>query len=259
MHLSFELILTSAVFISGILALLDYVFLAPKRARAAQPLPLWVEYARSFFPILLIVLLFRSFLFEPFRIPSGSLKPTLVIGDFVLTSKFAYGIRLPVLHNKIIKIGEPQRGDIAVFRFPPDPRQDYIKRIVGIPGDKISYIDKVLYVNGKPADQTILGYRTEREEHVPFDIRVVKKQENLTGVIHDIYQNPDMPAENFKDVVVPPGHYFAMGDNRDNSADSRVWGFVPEANLVGKAILTWFSWDHDNLSVRWQRMGQKIQ
>jgi signal peptidase I len=259
MHLNFELILASAVFISGLATLVDYVFFAPKRQDTAQALPIWVEYARSFFPILLVVLFLRSFLFEPFRIPSGSLKPTLLVGDFILTNKFTYGVRLPVSHTKIMKRGEPQRGDIAVFRFPPDPRVDYIKRIVGLPGDRISYIDKVLYVNGKPAEQTVLGYRTEHEDYIPLGFRVLKKQENLTGVVHDIYQNPEHPAQNFENLIVPPGQYFAMGDNRDDSRDSREWGFVPDANLVGKAILVWFSWDHTNYSVRWNRLGMHIQ
>jgi signal peptidase I len=253
MHFSFELILSLAVLTTGIIALFDYMFLAKKRQQAGIELPLWAEYARSFFPILLLVLFLRSFLFEPFRIPSGSLKPTLLVGDFVLTNKFTYGVRLPVSHTKIIKMGEPQRGDIAVFRFPPDPRIDYIKRIVGLPGDRISYIDKVLYVNGKPAEQTIIGYRTED------NIRMIKKQENLTGDVHEIYERPDDPVQNIEDIVVPPGHYFAMGDNRDDSADSRAWGFVPESALVGKAILVWFSWDHSNYSVRWQRLGMRIR
>jgi signal peptidase I len=259
MHLNFELILASAVFITGLGALLDYIFLAPKRQRVGQSLPLWVEYARSFLPILLIVLFLRSFLFEPFRIPSGSLKPTLVVGDFVLTNKFTYGIRLPVSHTEVIEMNKPKRGDIVVFRFPPDPRVDYIKRIIGLPGDRISYIDKVIYVNGKPAEQTTLGYRTEREEYIPSEFRVLKKQENLNGVVHDIYLQPDDPARNFENLIVPPGQYFAMGDNRDDSRDSREWGFVPDANLVGKAILVWFSWDHSTYSVRWNRIGMRIE
>ncbi|MFU8798260.1 MAG: signal peptidase I, partial [Gammaproteobacteria bacterium] len=197
--------------------------------------------------------------FEPFRIPSGSLKPTLLVGDFILTNKFTYGVRLPVSHKKIIQRGKPERGDIVVFRFPPDPTQDYIKRIIGLPGDRLSYIDKVLYVNGKPVDQTIIGYRTEKDEHTKEERRLLRKQENLTGVIHDIYQELDDPARDWEDVVVPSGHYFVMGDNRDNSADSRVWGVVPESALIGKAILVWFSWDKENLAVRWNRIGQKIQ
>ncbi len=273
--LDFETILVLLTFISGLLALLDKVFFAPKRLakvvalkqqkeealvmdmHKAEKVPLVFEYSRSLFPVFLIVLLLRSFVFEPFRIPSGSLKPTLQIGDFLLVNKFTYGLRLPVLHNKFLKIGEPQRGDIVVFRWPPNPHIDYIKRIIGVPGDKVSYINKQLTINGKPVPQTFVKDATDSDPgKSPWP--VVEKSENLLGVKHEIYQRPNVPAYDFNDIVVPEGYYFAMGDNRDDSADSRYWGFVPEKNIVGKASYIWFSWNSDDTSVRWRRIGQSI-
>ncbi len=258
MHLNFETLLTGAVVLLGFLVLIDKLFFARKRKLAN--LPLWVEYSRSFFPILLLVLVIRSFLFEPFRIPSGSLMPTLVVGDFILTNKFSYGIRLPVLHKKVFTMNEPQRGDIAVFRYPSDPRIDYIKRIVGIPGDRLSYIDKVLYINDQPAEQITEGYSIINSGDAPSPTwQVVKKQENLMGIKHGIYQRPAAPPRDFYDVVVPEGHYFMMGDNRDDSGDSRSWGFVSEKALIGQAIRVWFSWDNLKYQVRWNRIGMRIE
>jgi signal peptidase I len=256
MSFNFELLLTLAVLISGIIWLIDALFFAKQRRLAEGKTPLLVDYARSFFPILLIVLLLRSFLAEPFRIPSGSDKPTLLVGDFILVNKFGYGLRLPVLHTKILSIGEPKEGDIIVLRYPPDPSVDYIKRIVGLPGDHINYINKVLYINGKEAPQQFIG-NAEDNDGSPPSWPVIEKTENLLGVDHKIYLNPGMPAQDFS-VTVPKGEYFAMGDNRDNSSDSRYWGFVPEANLVGKAFMVWFSWDNDKNNVRWNRIGKII-
>ncbi|MDR3490856.1 MAG: signal peptidase I [Gammaproteobacteria bacterium] len=255
MNFNFELILFYAVLISGIIYLLDVLFFAKKRR--SPKMPVIIEYARSFFPILLIVFFLRSFLFEPFRIPSSSLEPTLLVGDFVLVNKFAYGLRLPVLHNKIMEIGEPKRGDIFVFRYPPKPSIDFIKRVIGLPGDHLKYIDKVLYVNGEKIPQEL------KENLVRVDEQgnkhdAVLKEENLLGVKHVIYQNKDQEKDDFDDVVVPPGMYFAMGDNRDDSADSRFWGFVPEANIIGKAMGVWMSWNSDTDRIRWNRIGTKI-
>lgn len=219
--------------------------------------PLVVEYARSFFPIVLIVLVLRSFIAEPFRIPSGSMMPTLLIGDFILVNKFTYGIRLPVINTKIIELNEPQRGDIVVFRFPKDPTVDYIKRVVGVPGDKIVYQDKKLYVNGKPAPQVALGqYQgVGQGQDMTGAERFV---EDLSGVNHDILVRPDaMSAEGV--YTVPEGHYLMMGDNRDNSNDSRYWGFVPEENLVGKAFFIWMNWDWRNGGVSLGRIGTILQ
>lgn len=256
MSFDFELLLTLAVIISGLIYLADVLVFAKKRpVEAAQPVV--IEYARSFFPILLIVLILRSFLAEPFRIPSGSDKPTLLVGDFLIVNKYDYGVRLPVLHTKILNVGEPKIGDIAVFRYPVDPSIDYIKRIVGLPGDRISYINKVLYINGKEMPQTLLGQAIDHNGDIADSWPVQIKEEDLMGIKHKIYQTPAMPAQDFS-WVVPPGYYLALGDNRDNSRDSRYWGFVPEQNLVGKAVFIWFSWNGDQTSIRWPRIGTRI-
>lgn len=257
MSLNFEFFLTTAVIISGAIALVDILIFAPIRKckKIAHPSVL-IEYARSFFPILLLVLLLRSFLAEPFRIPSGSEKPELLIGDFIVANKFSYGIRLPVVHKKIISIGEPKRGDIVVFLWPRDPSTYFIKRVIGLPGDVISYKDKVLTINGQLAPQTLLGKQTDQDganEKWP----VLLKRENLLSVQHDIYLRPDQFATDFS-VYVPPGNYFVMGDNRDNSLDSRYWGFVPEKDLIGKAMWVFFSWDNEQHRVRWNRLGMRI-
>jgi len=219
--------------------------------------PILVEYARSFFPIVLIVLLLRSFIAEPFRIPSGSMMPTLLIGDFILVNKFTYGIRLPVINKKIIELSEPNRGDIVVFRYPKDPRVDYIKRIVGLPGDKVVYSNKKLTINDLPVQQTSLGsYQGlgQGEEMSGAEDLL----ENLTGVEHRILIRNGTPTVEFV-YVVPEGNYFAMGDNRDNSNDSRYWGPVPEANLVGKAFFIWMSWDWQNKGVGFDRIGTVLK
>ena len=269
MNFNFELILFWGVVISGVIALFDLIFLAKKRKEAyaiknknvAKPaelkLPLIIEYAWSFFPILLLVFLLRSFLYEPFRIPSGSLEPTLQIGDFVLVNKFDYGVRLPVIHTKIHVMGEPRRGDIFVFRYPPNPSVNFIKRVIGLPGDHIKYVDKVLYVNGKEIPQTTVKETTRIDEEGRKQ-DIIVKQEDFFGVKHEIYQNKNQPSDNFEDIVVPAGMYFAMGDNRDDSADSRYWGFVPEQNIVGKAVLVWMSWDSDTHWIRWHRLFESI-
>lgn len=257
MNFNFELILFYITLICGVIALLDTFFWAPKRKQKHKKMPMVVDYARSFFPVLLAVFLIRSFLFEPFRIPSGSLKPTLEVGDFILVNKYHYGVRLPVLHKKVIGWNEPKRGDIIVFRWPPHPQVDFIKRVIGVPGDKISYTNKVLYVNGEEVPQTLLTNTTDIDD-VGNNATVDKKQEILFGVKHDIYQNPNRPNDDFQDLVVPEGMYFAMGDNRDDSADSRAWGFVPEENIVGKASYVWMSWNKEKYLPRWQRIGHKI-
>jgi signal peptidase I len=219
--------------------------------------PILVEYARSFFPIVLIVLLLRSFIAEPFRIPSGSMMPTLLVGDFILVNKFTYGIRLPVINKKIIELSKPNRGDIVVFRYPKDPTVDYIKRIVGLPGDKVVYSNKKLTINDLPVQQTSLGsYQGlgQGEEMSGAEDLL----ENLTGVEHRILIRNGTPTVEFV-YVVPEGNYFAMGDNRDNSNDSRYWGPVPEANLVGKAFFIWMSWDWQNKGVGFDRIGTVLK
>jgi signal peptidase I len=257
MNFNFELILFYAVMITGVIALLDTIFWSPKRKKIqSKKLPLIIDYARYFFPILLLVFSVRSFAYEPYRIPSGSLKPTLLIGDFILVNKFDYGIRLPVIHTKIFSIKEPNRGDIVVFREPPTQKRDLIKRVIGLPGDQISYKDKVLYINGKEVSQQFEKYSMDQENNLgPWE--VVQKQENLFGINHRIYQIPTRENDDFT-VIVPKGNYFMMGDNRDNSADSRSWGFLPEENIIGKATRVLMSYDTPRHPLRWNRMGEKI-
>jgi signal peptidase I len=219
--------------------------------------PVVVEYARSFFPIVLIVFFLRSFLAEPFRIPSASMMPTLLIGDFLLVNKFTYGIRLPVINKKIFALNEPEHGDIVVFRYPKNPADDYIKRVIGIPGDKVSYYDKKLYINDKPAEQVSLGeYQgVGQGEDMTGSEQMV---ESLGGVEHNILIRREAPTVEGT-YVIPPGNYFVMGDNRDNSNDSRYWGLVPEENLVGKAFFIWMNWDWQYKGIGFDRIGTAIK
>lgn len=248
--MDFALLLFVLLVVSGLIFAVDEIWLA--RHRTADKLPWWVEYGRSFFPVILAVFLLRSFLVEPFRIPSGSMLPTLHVGDFILVNKFIYGIRLPVIDKKIIDIGSPQHGDVVVFRYPPDPSIDYIKRVVGLPGDRIGYYDKVLYVNGEPVTRREAA-QTVREDGIEW-VRVPEQLGNHAYVVQWMPQRQGPQGE----VTVPPGQYFVMGDNRDNSKDSRYWGFVPDRNLVGKAFFIWMSWDADRFAIDWRRIGSSI-
>ncbi|CEG57421.1 signal peptidase I [Legionella fallonii] len=250
--MNFALILVLLSFISGFIYLLDIIFWAKKRAPGQKPGHI-IEYSRSFFPVFFIVLLLRSFLVEPFRIPSGSLEPTLLVGDFVAVNKFAYGLKLPVLETEVVPISNPKTGEIAVFRWPPDPTYDYIKRVIGIPGDKVSYHNKTLTINGKEATRTFVEYTIDESSGKA----VAKYKENLNGVVHDIFIRADVPSVDF-DIVVPEGNYFMMGDNRDDSADSRYWGYVPNAYLRGKAFLVWMSWNSKTDNLRWSKIGRLI-
>lgn len=249
--MNFALILLLLSVFTGIVSLADILYFEKKRKKKA-PNKL-IEYSRSFFPVFFTVLCLRSFLVEPFRIPSGSLEPTLRVGDFVAVNKFAYGVRLPVWEKKIIPISEPQEGDIAVFRWPPNPKYDYIKRVIGTPGDLVQYRGKVLTVNGVEAKRKFVKYTTDESSGQV----VAKYKETLGKVTHDIYIRPSMPAHDFT-LTVPPHQYFMMGDNRDDSADSRFWGFVDEHFLRGKAWLVWMSWDNQIWGVRWWRLGKVI-
>jgi len=206
------------------------------------------------------VLVFRSFLFEPFKIPSSSMVPTLLIGDFIVVNKFAYGLRLPVLNNRFIAVGEPERGDVIVFRYPVDGQTNYIKRVVGLPGDSITYRGKVLYVNGEPmiqeSDGLWVGEGINRNRP---GTRMLRQIENLDDTEHSILINATSPQRRSQSWIVPEGHYFVMGDNRDMSQDSRSWGFVPEENLVGRASRIWMHWDCSRGCVVFERIGDKIQ
>ena len=254
MDYDFSFFLVIASLVTGIIWGSYVLFLKLSKTDIyGKPEPLLVEYAHSFFPIVFIVLILRSFIAEPFRIPSGSMMPTLLIGDFILVNKFVYGVRLPVLQTKIIEMESPARGDIVVFRYPKNPHVDYIKRVIGLPGDKVSYFGKKIYINGKLSQQVSLGaYQGVGQgssmsgaEHLV---------ENLTGVEHDILVRQGVST--VKGVfIVPKGQYFVMGDNRDNSNDSRYWGTVPEANLVGKAFFVWMNWDWEYQGIGLDRIG----
>ncbi len=256
MNFNFEVIFFYAVLITGVIVLLDKLFFARVRKIKSKKLPLIVESAKSIFPVLLLVFSARSFAFEAFRIPSGSLKPTILIGDLILVNKFDYGIRLPVIHKKIIPIGDPKRGDIVVFNGPPTEPPYLIKRVIGVPGDHISYRNKILYINGKQIPQQFEQYTTDEENNVgPWD--VIEKKENLLGIQHRIYQIPNKENDDFE-VNVPKGKYFMMGDNRDNSADSRSWGFLSDEKIIGKATRVLVSYDNIKHPIRWSRVGEKI-
>lgn len=254
--MDFSLLLVVAVAVTGLVWLLDALWwrrnrqarLATAEAGTEGPLddkarhklirePWPVDYARSFFPVLLVVLVLRSFLIEPFQIPSGSMRPTLEVGDFILVNKFTYGLRLPVTHTEIVDLGEPERGDVMVFRFPEDPSVNFIKRVVGLPGDHVRYEDKQLYVNGEPVPKELIDADPESAPGEHYF------EERMNERVHSIYNNPRDPGPQVRELVVPEGHYFMMGDNRDHSNDSRYWGFVPEENIVGEAFAVWMHWD----------------
>jgi signal peptidase I len=250
-------LLTLLTIFSGIIWWIDAKWFRAARKKAKKKEPMLIDYSRSLFPIFFVVLIIRAFILQPFRVPSGSLEPTVMPGDFVAVSQFAYGLRLPITHTKILSIGEPKVGDIAVFRYPANPSIDFIKRIVGVPGDHVVYKNKTLYINGKKMKQTFIkntfDYHADGTKYPAREM-----QENLNGIKHKIIRrDPGYETSNF-DVVVPKGYYFAMGDNRDDSADSRFWGYVPEKNLIGKAFMIWMSWNGNRFRVRWNRIGDKL-
>lgn len=293
-RLDFSLVLVIVVAIAGTIWLLDHLLLAPPRRRAAlaagldpaqQPMPVTVDYARSFFPVAVIVLLVRSFIFEPFRIPSDSMMPTLLDGDFIVVNKFAYGLRLPVLGTKVLQVGEPQRGDVVVFHYPPDPAVNYIKRMVGLPGDHVRIVSDQLIINGEPVPMhTDSRYDDGCYHNMRLSTEVIGKHthQTLSCLTPDelsvatgptcnrhLERNyecvePDVPGEHDRgdsqEMVVPPGNYLMIGDNRDNSSDGRYWGFVPEDHLVGKATRIWFNLDLQRSGgPNWSRIGRRIE
>lgn len=254
--MNFELILVLATLISGIIVGIDKLYFRKAREAVAGKEPLLVEYARSFFPVLLVVLVLRSFVAEPFRIPSGSMMPTLEVGDFILVNKFAYGIRLPVLRTEILPLGEPKRGDVVVFKYPQNPEIDYIKRIIGIPGDRIRYQNKQLFINEQPVEKWPQGI-------YPGDGPLQRMsgallfEEKLSGITHTILERKAAKGPE-GEVLVPEGYYFVMGDNRDNSNDSRYWGFVPRENMVGRAMFIWMHFDSEAFRIDLSRIGKVI-
>ena len=266
MQFDFAAFLVLAAVVTGIIWLLDVLILAPRRARAygyhdsqsgvgteERKLPWYIDVSRSFFPVIVAVLILRSFIVEPFRIPSDSMVPTLLNGDFILVNKFAFGVRLPVINTKILDTGEPERGDVAVFRYPRDPGTAFIKRIVGLPGDVLEYRDKQLYINGQAAEQNVLTDDSSARRGYQRFTETIDDRQHLTQV--RVNDRGWMPSSLWNGLdagigsggtltwryKVPEGQYFAMGDNRDNSSDSRFWGTVPEQNLIGEAFFIWMN------------------
>ena len=258
---NFALILFYLLLATGALWFLDRLVLKKRRAPDTRD-PWWVEYGASFFPVILFVFVLRSFVVEPFQIPSPSMVPTLLTGDFILVNKYTYGIRLPIINKKIIDINQPQRGDVMVFRLPSDPSKDYIKRVIGLPGDTLAYQNKRLTING----QAVETQKVEDYLHAERRYYSAQFAEKLGATGHRMLNDADVspairnPSDfpyrencsyNNAGVIctVPPGHYFMMGDNRDNSEDSRYWGFVPDENVVGKAFFIWWHFGD------WGRIG----
>ncbi len=268
--LGFAAVLLLATVITGSIWLLDSLLKRKTRAKDSAE-PVLVEMARSFFPVILIVFLLRSFLYEPFKIPSGSMEPTLLVGDFILVNKYTFGVRVPVVNKKIMDVNLPKRGDVMVFRYPINPGRDYIKRVVGTPGDTVTYQNKQLIVNGKAVPQEKAGIFTQVNERLemrqfevfkeslsakPHTMMVDSKAAafNLGGVFPKFaYKNNCAYNEDGFSCTVPPGNYFMMGDSRDNSEDGRYWGFVPEENIVGKAVLVWMNFS------AFKRVGTTIE
>ena len=244
MDINFPLVLIILTALAGSMWFYDRL-IARKRRAEGEPRAWYIEATAPFFPVLFVVLVLRSFVVEPFQIPSGSMIPTLKVGDFILVNKFAYGLHLPVLRTRVMPVGKPQRGDVMVF-FPPKDKRYFIKRVIGLPGDEIRIIDNVLYVNGDKMAQSEVDYNTNSGYQVVNETLVSEALVNETRneVTHLIRKRvpPGQFGRNFKDIV-PEGHYYMIGDNRDNSHDSRAWGPVPEANIVGKAFVIWLHWD----------------
>ena len=286
--INFSLVLVIVTAATGLVWLIDALLLARRPERAVgNVVPATVEYARSIFPVAITVVLLRAFLFEPFRIPSDSMMPTLRDGDFIVVEKFAFGLRLPITHTKILNTGEPKRGDVVVFRPPFKLSQDWIKRVVGVPGDHVVVRNDRLTINGHRVPFKVTGIFSDgcyenmqiATEHLGTHVHQVL----LCPVPLEFTQNPlpscprtdaheyfcggspppdalPLSEKSAFDMIVPPGDYMVMGDNRDNSYDSRFWGFVPEKDLVGKATYIWFNWDpHRAGGPIWSRIGTRIR
>ncbi|MCY4337631.1 MAG: signal peptidase I [Gammaproteobacteria bacterium] len=267
MTFDFTALLVLLTALSGIIWALDALFFARHRKPSAsqgRAEPLIVDYARSLFPVFFIVLVLRSFVIEPFRIPSASMMPTLLRGDFILVNKYDYGIRLPVLNTRVFGRGKPQRGDVVVFRYPEDPAVPFIKRVVGVPGDRLQYQNKQLIINGQEV-KVELQEVYQRDGVASRENGSHLLEESLTEMPHQILINPLFASPLAIDTHIPEGHYFVLGDNRDNSRDSRYWGLVPDENLVGRAFYIWMNWSSDSFfdlpswDVDWGRIGSAIE
>lgn len=276
MGIYFEWGLFLATVVSGVIYLIDQKFFYKKRVERARAeitgfdelpkktkeevikAPLFADYSRSLFVVFLVVFLLRSFVFEPYIVPSGSMLPTIQLYDFVYVNKFDYGIRLPLFGTKIISVGEPQRGDIVVFKDPANPQVSLIKTVIGIPGDRISYINKQLYINDRPIPHDFVTNTIEPDNANLGSVMVKEYQDTIGTKQHTIYISPAVPPIDFKNLTVPKDSYFVMGDNRDNSDDSRMWGFAAEKYLTGRAAFIFFSWDPLTHSIRFNRIGKSF-
>ena len=267
MSFDFAAVLVLLTAASGVIWAIDALFFARNRKLSddgGRAQPLIVDYARSLFPVFFIVLILRSFIIEPFRIPSASMMPTLLRGDFILVNKYDYGIRLPVLNTKVFGNGQPKRGDVIVFRYPEDPAVPFIKRVVGVPGDRLQYKDKNLIINGAQIELDLKGiYHSDGVGSRENGSYLMEEQ--LDQLKHDVLINPIQLSSVEIDRNIPDGHYFVLGDNRDNSRDSRYWGLVPDENLVGRAFYIWMNWSSDSIldpkswDMDWERIGSAIQ
>lgn len=253
-YFTLEQVLTAFTFLAIAIVLGAKIYL---RERFDSSPSVVLEQARSYLWVLVVIWVVRSFIMQPYVVPTGSLEPTIQPGDFIAVTQYSYGIRTPILGDVLIPIHQPQHGDIALFRWPVNKDILYIKRVVGLPGDHIVYRNKTLYVNDKPMPQRVVVDNMYQDE-AGQTIHITEKKESLMGIDHRIQQYADIDDMKWVDVVVPPHHYFMMGDNRDNSSDSRMWGMVPDQNLIGKAAFIWLSFDSKRFTIRWDRIGNRL-
>lgn len=251
MEFGFTLFLTLLVVLTGAVALWDVV----KRRQPGYVAHGGMLMCRGLFPLLLLVLLVRAFLVQPYRVPTGSLEPTIMPGDFIAVSQYDYGLRLPLMQQPIKSVGLPQHGDVALFHWPLNPGVTYIKRVVALPGDRVRYHNKQLFINGKACTQRFVRQTVDQEPGGGYVVNQYREQ--CPHYQNDILINPAVAGRDFE-VTIPPAHYFVMGDNRDNSNDSRTWGSVAESEFIGRARWVWMSWDQQQRRVDWRRIGTRV-